>query len=132
MRFPGASEFPWPRLVRYPRNPLLLRIRQGAPKAPWQTPLPDDHSETEPPLPIPNRTVKRFYANDSADTRVKVGNRQAPNLQQPRLQRGCCRLRRRTNASPLADKNGAKHRRRHPLACLVTQATPTQNPCARA
>lgn len=40
--------------------------------------MPDDHSELEPPLPIPNRTVKRLHADDSADTRVKVGNRQAP------------------------------------------------------
>ena len=40
--------------------------------------MPDDHSELVPPLPIPNRTVKRLHANDSADTRVKVGNRQAP------------------------------------------------------
>jgi hypothetical protein len=43
-----------------------------------QPPLPDDHSESVPPLPIPNRTVKRLYADDSADSRVKVGNRQAP------------------------------------------------------
>ena len=27
----------------------------------------DDHSELEPRLPIPNRTVKRFSADDSAD-----------------------------------------------------------------
>ena len=40
--------------------------------------MPDDHSELEPPLPIPNRTVKQLHADDSADTRVKVGNRQAP------------------------------------------------------
>ena len=40
--------------------------------------MPDDHSEVEPPLPIPNRTVKRLNANDSADSCVKVGNRQAP------------------------------------------------------
>lgn len=40
--------------------------------------MPDDHSELEPLLPIPNRNVKRFYADDSADSRVKVGNRQAP------------------------------------------------------
>jgi hypothetical protein len=40
--------------------------------------MPDDHSESVPPLPIPNRTVKRLHADDSADTRVKVGNRQAP------------------------------------------------------
>ena len=48
--------------------------------------MPDDHSELEPPLPIPNRTVKRLHADDSADTRVKVGNRQAP-LKNPLLQR---------------------------------------------
>jgi hypothetical protein len=40
--------------------------------------MPDDHSESVPPLPIPNRTVKRLHADDSADSRVKVGNRQAP------------------------------------------------------
>ena len=26
---------------------------------------PDDHSEVEPPLPIPNRTVKHLSADDS-------------------------------------------------------------------
>ena len=41
--------------------------------------MPDDHSEVAPLLPIPNRTVKRLCANDSADSRVKVGHRQAPN-----------------------------------------------------
>ncbi|WP_334007878.1 hypothetical protein, partial [Burkholderia orbicola] len=30
-----------------------------------------------------NRTVKRLYADDSADSRVKVGNRQAPSSQEP-------------------------------------------------
>ena len=39
--------------------------------------MPDDHSELAPPLPIPNRTVKRLRADDSAATSVKVGNRQA-------------------------------------------------------
>ena len=39
--------------------------------------MSDDHSEVVPLLPIPNRTVKRFCANDSADSRVKVGHRQA-------------------------------------------------------
>ena len=38
---------------------------------------PDDHSEVVPLLPIPNRTVKRLCANDSAGSRVKVGHRQA-------------------------------------------------------
>ena len=40
--------------------------------------MPDDHSEVVPLLPIPNRTVKRLSANDSAGSRVKVGHRQAP------------------------------------------------------
>jgi hypothetical protein len=39
--------------------------------------MPDDHSESVPPLPIPNRTVKRLCADDSAATSVKVGHRQA-------------------------------------------------------
>ena len=38
--------------------------------------MSDDHSEVVPLLPIPNRTVKRFCANDSAGSRVKVGHRQ--------------------------------------------------------
>ena len=39
--------------------------------------MPDDHSKVVPLLPIPNRTVKRLRADDSADSRVKVGHRQA-------------------------------------------------------
>ena len=39
--------------------------------------MSDDHSEVVPLLPIPNRTVKRFCADDSAGSRVKVGHRQA-------------------------------------------------------
>ena len=39
--------------------------------------MPDDNSELVPPLPIPNRTVKRLSADDSAATSVKVGHRQA-------------------------------------------------------
>ena len=38
--------------------------------------MPDDHSEVVPLLPIPNRTVKRLSADDSAGSRVKVGHRQ--------------------------------------------------------
>ena len=37
--------------------------------------MPNDHSKLEPPLPIPNRTVKRLSADDSAETSVKVGHR---------------------------------------------------------
>ena len=44
------------------------------------------HSEVAPRLPIPNRTVKRLSADDSADTRVKVGHRQTP-LKEPQAQR---------------------------------------------
>ena len=43
------------------------------------TVMPDDHSEVVPLLPIPNRTVKRLSADDSAGSRVKVGHRQAIN-----------------------------------------------------
>jgi hypothetical protein len=39
--------------------------------------MPDDHSDVVPLLPIPNRTVKRVSADDSAGSRVKVGHRQA-------------------------------------------------------
>ena len=39
--------------------------------------MPDDHSEVEPPLPIPNRTVKRLCADDSEHSLVKVGHCQA-------------------------------------------------------
>ncbi|MDP3672198.1 MAG: hypothetical protein Q8R69_21235, partial [Telluria sp.] len=37
-----------------------------------------------PPLPIPNRTVKRLCADDSAATSVKVGYRQASYMKKPR------------------------------------------------
>ena len=62
------------------RHPLSYFFPIGciAPRAVRQQVMPDDHSVSVPPLPIPNRTVKRLHANDSADTRVKVGNRQAP------------------------------------------------------
>ena len=46
--------------------------------------MPDDHSALAPPLPIPNRTVKRRRADDSAATSVKVGNRQACTQKRPR------------------------------------------------
>jgi hypothetical protein len=34
--------------------------------------MPDDHSVVEPPLPIPNRTVKRLSADDSEPALVKI------------------------------------------------------------
>ena len=45
--------------------------------------MPDDLSEVVPLLPIPNRTVKRFSADDSADSRVKVGHCQAIKVKTP-------------------------------------------------
>jgi hypothetical protein len=39
--------------------------------------MSDDHSAVEPPLPIPNRTVKRSSADDSEHSFVKVGHCQA-------------------------------------------------------
>ena len=48
---------------------------------------PDDHSKLEPLLPIPNRTVKRLRADDSADSRVKVGHRQANIVKPPAANR---------------------------------------------
>ena len=48
--------------------------------------MPDDNSELVPPLPIPNRTVKRLCADDSAATSVKVGHRQATIPKNPRLE----------------------------------------------
>ena len=52
---------------------------------------PDDHSEVVPLLPIPNRTVKRLSADDSADSRVKVGHRQATYSEEsPRFGGGFC------------------------------------------
>src|SRR6187431_1435989 len=50
--------------------------------------MPDDHSEVVPLLPIPNRTVKRVSADDSADSRVKVGHRQAITARKRPLDRG--------------------------------------------
>ena len=55
------------------------------------TSLPDDHSEREPPDPIPNSEVKPLCADDSVGfPHVKVGHRQALNQEAPleSLQRG--------------------------------------------
>ena len=66
-------------------DPQLLNRKRGdsanwlfrTKRAPQQPVKPDDHSEVVPLLPIPNRTVKRLSADDSAGSRVKVGHRQA-------------------------------------------------------
>jgi hypothetical protein len=47
----------------------------------------DDHSKLAPLLPIPNRTVKRLRADDSADSRVKVGHRQALTATKPPIEK---------------------------------------------
>ena len=56
------------------RSTLRIGLAAGVQRA---TVMPDDHSEVVPLLPIPNRTVKRLSADDSAGSRVKVGHRQA-------------------------------------------------------
>ncbi|MEY4910759.1 MAG: hypothetical protein RL761_422, partial [Pseudomonadota bacterium] len=40
-------------------------------------------SKVVPLLPIPNRKVKRLSADDSADSRVKVGHRQVSIIEKP-------------------------------------------------
>ena len=54
------TKFQSNRLIR--SSSKLARLPQ---KAARQQVMPDDHSEVEPPLPIPNRTVKRLCADDS-------------------------------------------------------------------
>ena len=62
-----------PRIIR----PAKQDSGEASRSKPLHQVMPDDHSKSVPPLPIPNRTVKRFYADDSAATSVKVGHRQA-------------------------------------------------------
>ncbi len=71
-----------------------LRIGCVALLAARRTVKPDDHSEVVPLLPIPNRTVKRLSADDSADSRVKVGHCQAINEKASVSDGGLFRLRR--------------------------------------
>ncbi len=59
------------------RFPTSTRLGLLPPRATGRQVMPDDHSELEPPLPIPNRTVKRLCADDSEHSLVKVGHRQA-------------------------------------------------------
>ena len=42
------------------------------------------HSALDPPLPIPNRAVKRSRADDSVHSHAKVGHCQAPHKKKPR------------------------------------------------
>ena len=54
------------------------KSRAGAARPPRRTSLLGDHSEREPPDPIPNSEVKPLSADDSvALCHAKVGNRQA-------------------------------------------------------
>ena len=75
------------RNLRKAESTLLNWLCGGSGCRPWgaaRRPVkPDDHSEVVPLLPIPNRTVKRLSADDSADARVKVGHRQANIPPQP-------------------------------------------------
>ena len=67
----------------------LIRVHQGSPVSAIRpsnsTELLDDHSELEPPDPIPNSEVKRLSADGSVGSpHVRVGHRQAPNTK-PRV-----------------------------------------------
>jgi hypothetical protein len=93
--------------------------------------MPDDHSEVVPLLPIPNRTVKRLSADDSAGSRVKVGHRQAsmPQTKRPLPhRRGRLRLRRRSPSPqlPLSTLNSSA-----PLAPLRPLHHPPHKPPQR-
>ncbi len=68
--------------------------------------MPDDHGKLVPLLPIPNRTVKRLSADDSAGSRVKVGHRQAV-----------------TASKTLAQQSGGFCFFRHSQAYLLVHAT---------
>ena len=58
----------------YLNSELLLE----SDSSPLQTRLLDDHSELEPPDPIPNSDVKRLSADGSVGfPHVRVGHRQA-------------------------------------------------------
>ena len=63
---------------RYTRRLLPDKAASLAHQTGRQQALSDDHSEVEPLLPIPNRNVKRFCADDSGPAPVKVGHRQTP------------------------------------------------------
>ena len=65
-------------------NPSRSHPLKGQPtRTSTQQATLDDHSKAVPPLPIPNRTVKRLSADDSGCTSVKVGHRQALTPQTP-------------------------------------------------
>ena len=63
----------WPQSKKLIRNSMNSFEQTSLFEQPFMS---DDHSKVVPLLPIPNRTVKRFCADDSAGSRVKVGHRQ--------------------------------------------------------
>ena len=63
----------------------MCRPQANQPRPVQQKFMPDDHSDLEPLLPIPNRTVKQVSADDSAGSRVKVGHRQALIAKRPAI-----------------------------------------------
>ena len=78
----SQSSSPKHRSLRIKPQPTL-QIGSLASTTSQQPFMPDDHSEVVPLLPIPNRTVKRLCADDSAGSRVKVGHRQASTPPKP-------------------------------------------------
>lgn len=67
--------------------------------------MPDDHSPLEPRLPISNRTVKRWHADDSAhlarESRSLSGT---PQAKARSFERAFVLLRRLTLTNPVTDK----------------------------
>src|SRR3990167_8808476 len=63
--------------IKTKSDSILYEFARQSQKTAQHQVMPDDHSKLVPLLPIPNRTVKRLCADDSAGSRVKVGHRQA-------------------------------------------------------
>ena len=74
--------------------------------------MPDDHSEVVPLLPIPNRTVKRLSADDSAGSRVKVAHCQATIREALVERRGLFALRLSRRTPPILPRRHALHIRK--------------------
>jgi hypothetical protein len=77
--------YPWAGYAITEQADLLYEFDRLPVWAVRQKVMPDDHSKLVPLLPIPNRTVKRLSADDSADSRVKVGHRQALTVRNAQL-----------------------------------------------
>ena len=65
----------------HPDSPALTTRQRRQPL------MPGDHSELEPPLPIPNRTVKRLCADDSADYPCESRSSPGSYTQNPQAQK---------------------------------------------